>query len=340
MLTPILNKLILTLDIVGSSPLLVKEGRWEKKNKTDWPDNIFVSYLPDGELKEYIEAKNYNLKFYIPGATLKGIMRQRAEYIINHVFAEHGKQICCNPFAADSCGKYIENLVKNDSIAANNGGHKAGTIFSHSCPVCKLFGNTMFKGRIQIEDATVESATDITTKRDHVAIDRFTGGARHGALFSDLCIKAGTLFSTRLTIINFERWQLGLLAYILRDMEFGQVTLGSGKSKGYARIEIKARNLVLKYAPSKAGLYFEDITDINPDLCEKYGCAPSVADSRAQISLQKVDTATDGFYQTYKPETDSGIAENGFWQYCAGFWNALVEKSIQTDSGYFKPHER
>jgi hypothetical protein len=71
--------------------------------------------------------------------------------------------------------------------------------------------------------------------RDGVGIDRFTGGAAHGAKF-DLAVVTNATFTTTLNLANFELWQLGLLACVLYDLREGLVAIGSGKSRGLGQV--------------------------------------------------------------------------------------------------------
>lgn len=86
--------------------------------------------------------------------------------------------------------------------------------------------------------------------RDGVAIDRLTGGAAGGAKY-DLEVLTRGEFGTTLDIRNFERWQLGLIALVLRDMEQGLVRVGFGKSRGMGRFRAKITNFRLTYYNQK-----------------------------------------------------------------------------------------
>jgi hypothetical protein len=43
-------------------------------------------------------------------------------------------------------------------------------------------------------------------------------------------------FHVQLQLVNFELWQLGLIAYVLRDLCEGAVGIGSGKSRGLGQV--------------------------------------------------------------------------------------------------------
>ncbi len=65
-----------------------------------------------------------------------------------------------------------------------------------------------------------------------------TGGAASGAKY-DLEMLTKGVFKTQIELQNFERWQLGLLGLVLRDMSDGLVRIGMGKSRGLGRIHVE-----------------------------------------------------------------------------------------------------
>jgi hypothetical protein len=82
--------------------------------------------------------------------------------------------------------------------------------------------------------------------RNGVAIDRLTGGTVPGALY-DLEVLVKGNFKTSISIRNFERWQLGLIGLVLRDMEEGLIRIGFGKSRGYGRIKARISKFMVSY---------------------------------------------------------------------------------------------
>jgi hypothetical protein len=81
--------------------------------------------------------------------------------------------------------------------------------------------------------------------RHQVAIDRLSGGVAVGPF--DLEVAQTGRFETQLTLINFERWQLGLLALALRDLAEGRLLLGYGKSRGLGRVKVHFGRLEIAY---------------------------------------------------------------------------------------------
>lgn len=104
----------------------------------------------------------------------------------------------------------------------------------------RIFGSTehgrgrLFFGETYVTDPTV-------VERTHVAIDRITGGAREGALFSTEALAPGTRLSLRIC------WDgnpvlppaVGnLVAHVLRDLDDGLISVGGMGSRGYGWVQL------------------------------------------------------------------------------------------------------
>lgn len=174
---------------------------------------------------------------YIPGTSLKGVLRSHVERIVRTL---KGGTPVCLPYAfqaeaEQSCGKRLEGeKVKSEA-------------YRKSCMACRLFGSLAFKGRTLFQDAYSPEPSKIQREiRDGVAIDRKTGGAAERAKY-DLEVVVGGSFTTRLVVENFEGWQLGILALALRDMEEGRLPLGLGTSRGFGQIQANVSQIELRY---------------------------------------------------------------------------------------------
>lgn len=92
--------------------------------------------------------------------------------------------------------------------------------------------------RLVVQESVVEGKThDLVQNR--VAIDRFTGGAYHGALFSEQPV-----FGTNETTINLElelrnpkNEEIGLLLLLLKDLWTGDLPVGGGRSIGRGQLK-------------------------------------------------------------------------------------------------------
>ena len=247
-------------------PLLIADGRYQapkndkngnnntNQEKGIYPDKLFISRaptVPQLTPQNYKNPAAFNLPYYIPGTSLRGPFRAQAERIIRTLATTDTKPTvtACNPFDMDdnnpqSCSKRLDKT-------------KAEFPYSAVCPACKLFGCTATASRIEFTDAEIIDKDDPnrpvrSVYRDMIGIDRFTGGVYSGANMRFHALE-NTRFSTTITVTNFELWQLGLLAYVLRDFEDGLVPIGFGKTKGFGQVKGTVKSIELRY-PKTASL--------------------------------------------------------------------------------------
>jgi CRISPR/Cas system CSM-associated protein Csm3 (group 7 of RAMP superfamily) len=119
----------------------------------------------------------------------------------------------------------------------------------------KMFGVEMRPGvqpkasRVTVTEAVVHNAkTDLVQNR--VSIDRFTGGARETALFSEQPAFGGydTTLEVNIKLVNPENYEVGLLLLLLKDLWTGDLALGGESSVGRGRLKGKEANLALHSA--------------------------------------------------------------------------------------------
>ena len=205
---------------VANSPFLIKDGGWN-----DDFDAVFAM----------CREKNGSLRDYIPGSSIKGVIRAHAEKVMRTLEGN-----ACNILNAEQgCNtkvkKALETKEQNGKKLKEE--DRIMIIKTNSCPICRLFGNTHLAGRILYDDAFFDTLTS-KKKLDHVAIDRFTGGAMEGKLFNEQPVTGG---STRLrfSIRNPTVFDKCLLAFLLRDLMegFPPICFGYGKTRGYGRLK-------------------------------------------------------------------------------------------------------
>ncbi len=236
MLKTLLNECLIDLSISTETPLLIKSGMERVEDPDMFPIKTFRNGKPE---------------VFIPGSSLKGVMRSHAERITRTL--RQGKEpACCNPFEKNTnepdcaCSSYFEKYKKpkkgEDTKKLN-----AVEAYKMSCLICKLFGSTENASRLMLRDAYLKDGCDVKIeKRSGVGIDRFTGGASKGALF-ELEVVSYAEFEAKIYIRNFELWQLGLLAYVFKDFEDGFVSIGYGKSRGFGKVIGKVTKGELRY---------------------------------------------------------------------------------------------
>lgn len=135
----------------------------------------------------------------LPASSLRGVLRSRAELIIRSLGHD-----CCTGFGAPCVPR---------------------------CLACRIFGHTGQRGTLRTIDAPLESPS--VRSVPHVAVDRFTGGAMRGGLFTE---RVASNTSAVLSV-DIEQGPLADVAYALvcqvaLDIDDGFVGLGHASRRG------------------------------------------------------------------------------------------------------------
>ena len=158
----------------------------------------------------------------VPGSTWKGVLRARCEYVLRSLGVG-----ACLP---GTCGE---------------------------CPTCQLFGwgpprreddapaERGARGSIRFLECVIEGDplhgldSPHRQERQHVAIDRATGGAHDGLLYTDEILTSGSL---RLRVEQDPDrprypWARGLLLTAVADIADGLLGIGSGTTRGQGTLQ-------------------------------------------------------------------------------------------------------
>ncbi|WP_333364550.1 RAMP superfamily CRISPR-associated protein [Microcoleus sp. N3A4] len=171
-----------TFQLVGS--LLIRSGQDSTERA---PDVVHLKSHRQGELKSVLS-----------GTSLAGVLRHRAERIVN-------------------------------------------TLQGNLAVVNELFGFVDGKqsqaSRLVVRETEIEAAKDLVQNR--IAIDRFTGGAYHGALFDEQPIFGGdeTRVCIELELRNPKDYEIGLLLLLLKDLWTSDLPVGGESSIGRGRLK-------------------------------------------------------------------------------------------------------
>jgi len=151
-----------------------------------------------------------NGKWVLPGTSVKGAIRSRAERIIN------------------TLGGNGQELLKNTFGWADT---------NNSCEKTKI------KSRLKIHETILK---DVTEKLKHgIKIDRFTGGTIDSALFNTVLLwsKGEVGVHIRMELKNAEDWEKGLLLLILKDLSISDLPMGGDKARGAGVLEGKSAEI-------------------------------------------------------------------------------------------------
>jgi CRISPR/Cas system CSM-associated protein Csm3 (group 7 of RAMP superfamily) len=152
----------------------------------------------------------------LPATSLRGALRSAAERILRTL----DPNAACDPTDSKTCCAARERVAMERDEAFER------------CLACQVFGNEEWASWIYIDVSRVSDSSR-GQPFDHVAIDRFTGGAREGLKF-DALATAGAQFEVRLLAPNLpsedRAWVTGLLALTLQDLHQGRRLVHVGRS--------------------------------------------------------------------------------------------------------------
>jgi CRISPR/Cas system CSM-associated protein Csm3 (group 7 of RAMP superfamily) len=154
----------------------------------------------------------------IPGSTWKGLLRSRCEYILRSV----GGRACHSADADRAC--------RREPV----------------CDVCAIFGWTGRddeaaetagqRSRLLFADSVIED--DHIVVRQHVALDRVTGGARPNQLYAQEIVESGTC-TLDITIADendLPPIALPLLDLAIADIDEGYLAVGAATTRGHGTL--------------------------------------------------------------------------------------------------------
>lgn len=180
-----------------ATPLLIRSGQASSDKA---PDVVHLKSRRNGELKPVLS-----------GTSLTGVLRHRAERIINTI----GKNT-----------SIIEDIFGSDLSKNKTSEAKASRLIVH--------------------ESVIENTTDLVQNR--IAIDRFTGGTLHGALFNEQPIFSNhdTHLKLNIELRNPKNYEIGLLLLLLKDLWTGDLPVGGTSSIGRGRLQGKDATITLQ----------------------------------------------------------------------------------------------
>ena len=231
-----------TVEIEPVDPILVKSG---------------YATVDGADMVPVATYKNGRRVYYLPGTSLKGVLRSHFERIARSL---RPGSVCIPYYRPEPRSGTIPVREERQSYGCGFTGRRedsAEVRYADSCAACRLFGSLKFAGRFSIGDAyPLDGGNPKLETRNGVGIDRFTGGTVRGVLF-DLQVLVGGKFRTHIRLINYELWQLAALGILLGDLADEMIAIGSGRSRGLGRVRgivTSFRLAYLRSAPAIAGI--------------------------------------------------------------------------------------
>lgn len=222
-------------------------------------------------------CKDHRLLPFVPGSSIRGSVRSYGERMVRSIIYEK----CKGEGVDDEGAEFVSNHAAWDVKTAKDMGDRIikenlgnfEDINNRTCIVSRLFGFTALGGRLSFSDAFPIASEEFKKGLkllDHVAIDRFTGGAARGKKFNAVpffpSYPVGTFpgdkgfpdergdMKFRVILRDFEKWHLGFLLLLINDLFHGRIKLGYGTRKGFGRIKLMADSIVLSGLTSDRGV--------------------------------------------------------------------------------------
>ena len=223
-------RLGLRVSIPEGTQVLVAEAEAEKRPN------------PDGSRQEVqvtVSVKDRG-RAYLPGSSLKGVLRSRAEFIANtlkngeggtcHLFdwLETGKPLPERPSCGERFKLHLAEVGEKELPSPQ--------YYKDACPACQLFGHTFLASRLRVTDFT-DPEGGKTSPQQFVAIDRVSGGAAAGKTFTQEAVREA-LFEGQIILKNFSLWQLGWLGFLIQDLQEGLLKIGHKQTSGRGALKV------------------------------------------------------------------------------------------------------
>lgn len=287
------NSLCLNLSLQPAGPLLIKSGQFSADPSL--PDMQFVRTCRAG-VGETV---------YIPGASLKGVVRSFVEKALRTLDKRDSWRWACPTFPSEkgSCANQLLEVQLQEV-------RKSNEIYASSCGACRTFGHTRLRGRASFNDLYPEGEVKTET-RYGVAVSRLTHAVAQGPFEIEVAV-AGS-FAGQVILENYELWQLGLIATAIAAMNQGLLKVGFGKNRGFGQVQLKVEQVMI-----------EEVAPVGE---------PTSIRGLAAF----VDEETRTNYKLYEPELLADVpkpqqGENlGFYErrtYDAGGWQTISAKAI------------
>lgn len=169
---------------------------------------------------------------YIPGSSIKGVVRFQTERLLRTV-NRRPDLWACDPFSSPCLQDQERERLWQE--ANGNDEFFADSVFERSCTACRLFGSLSFAGRVACKDAYLlngDSLAYVTQVRDGVGIDRDLGAARSGIKYDFETAVPGSHFGIEMVAENLDDWELGLLLTVLNWWGEGGFAIGGKSTRG------------------------------------------------------------------------------------------------------------
>lgn len=179
---------------------------------------------------------------YIPGSSLKGVLRSRVEQIASALPQVTTCQLVDKEVDCLTPDEKIFAAWKNDHKNYTEG-ELAQYLQEHLCSTCKLFGSPYARSKVTVHDLMVKDWAEVTQVRDGVVIDRDSERARDRLKYDYEVVPPGAEFELEIWLENPEDRDLALACVGINELRSGMVHIGGNTSRGLGSCQIRTLNI-------------------------------------------------------------------------------------------------
>lgn len=195
---------------------------------------------------------------YIPGSSLKGIMRSAAEALFRGGTPADGEPNRSGLWACDQVSggklacvdhdeeKRIRERLQKEAGEGNPIDPRAlaREVWDASCTVCRLFGSPALAGRARFSDLPLVGDMPFLELRNGVGINRDRELAAPGVLYDFEAVPPDTRFRLTVVVDNPLDAEVGLLLYLFDQLHEGNLALGGKTSRGLGRVRVDWQHII------------------------------------------------------------------------------------------------
>ncbi|HHW29844.1 MAG TPA: CRISPR-associated RAMP protein [Syntrophomonadaceae bacterium] len=226
---------------------------------------------------------------YIPGSSLRGVLRSYVERIVRAFEDTYGwGRGACDPSDNKSWCITNERIKEiRDESKKHEKPHEwyASQVWQETCRVCRVFGSPWVASRVRISDLPCTNKAVIEV-RDGIAIDREKETVANKYDFE--VVPAGSSFRLEITAENLNEQERGLLWLGIKGLADGMIQIGGFKGRGLGQIALE--NVETQWVSWNAG----NTAPLRDYLLS--GKTSSVEDSDAECWLESLlDAMEEGY---------------------------------------------
>jgi len=191
---------------------------------------------------------------FIPGASLKGVIRSAAEALLRDTTPREDAVVklrTCDFLAGRPCvahgevtrlrEQHTEKLkTQFEREELQYQVHRAVTaeVWEKSCTICRLFGSLALASRVRFPDLPLRGGMPMLELRNGVGIDRDRELAASGVLYDFEAVPPGTEFELTVVLDNYSEAEAGLVLWLFDQLDQGNLALGGKTSRGLGLVRV------------------------------------------------------------------------------------------------------